>query len=56
MTRDHYVSCLLFLTGDTLLLRKLYPQWDLSARLPYFPQGTLLWYDTRDGLLWQEVR
>lgn len=56
MTRDHYVSCLLFLTGDTLLLRKLYPQWDLSARLPYFPQGTLLWYDTREGLLYQEVR
>ena len=56
MTRDHYVSCLLFLTGDTLLLRKLYPQWDLSARLPYFPQGTLLWYDTREGLLSQEVR
>lgn len=44
------------LTGDTLLLRKLYPQWDLSARLPYFPQGTLLWYDTREGLLYQEVR
>ena len=56
MTRDHYVSCLLFLTGDTLLLRKLYPQWDLSVRLPYFPQGTLLWYDTREGLLYQEVR
>ena len=47
---------LLFLTGDTLLLRKLYPQWDLSVRLPYFPQGTLLWYDTREGLLSQEVR
>ena len=44
------------LTGDTLLLRKLYPQWDLSARLPDFPQGTLLWYDTREGLLYQEVR
>ena len=39
-----------------LLLRKLYPQWDLSARLPYFPRGTLLWYDTREGLLYQEVR
>ena len=56
MTRDHYVSCLLFLTGDTLLLRKLYPQWDLAARLPDFPQGTLLWNDTREGLLYQEVR
>lgn len=44
------------LTGDTLLLRKLYPQWDLSARLPDFPQGTLLWYDTQEGLLYQEVR
>ena len=40
----------------SLRLRKLYPQWDLSARLPYFPQGTLLWYDTREGLLSQEVR
>ena len=55
MTREHYVSCLLLRTGDTLLLRKLYPQWDLSARLPYFPQGTLFWYDTREGLLFQEL-
>lgn len=55
MTREHYVSCVAFLTGDSLFLRKLYPQWDLALRLPYVPRGRILWYDTREGLFYQEV-
>ncbi|MDO4371582.1 MAG: helix-turn-helix domain-containing protein, partial [Clostridia bacterium] len=34
MTRDHFVSFVALLTGDTLILRRLYPEWNLSARLP----------------------
>lgn len=56
MTREHYVSFVAFRTGDSVLLRKLYPEWSLELRLPYFPRGTLFWYDTQDGLLFQEVK
>ena len=55
MGREHYVSFLALLTGDTLVLKKLYPEWGLEARLPKFPRGTLLWYCTRHGLFSQEL-
>lgn len=55
MEQTHYVSFLAFLNGDTLLVRKLYPEWNLETNLPFFAHGTLLWYCTRDGLFEQRV-
>ncbi len=55
MSKAHYISFVAFLTGDTLLLRKLYPEWDLQTRLPALGHGTLLWYCTRHGLFYQLV-
>lgn len=55
MERTHYVSFLAFLNGDTLLVRKLYPEWNLETNLPFFVHGTLLWYCTQDGLFEQHV-
>lgn len=55
MQREHFISFVALLTGDTLLLRKQYPEWDLQVRLPQFAHGQLLWYCTRHGLFWQEV-
>ena len=55
MTRDHFVSFVALLTGDTLILRRLYPEWNLSARLPRMPHGMLIWYCTRHGLLYQYI-
>ena len=55
MERGHHISFLAFLTGDTLVMKKLYPEWGLEVRLPYFAHGTLLWYCTRHGLFTQEV-
>ena len=55
MERGHHISFLAFLTGDTLVMKKLYPEWGLEVRLPYFAHGTLLWYCTRHGLFAQEV-
>ena len=48
-------SFMAFLTGDTLVMKKLYPEWGLEVRLPHFAHGTLLWYCTRHGLFAQEV-
>lgn len=55
MRREHYISFLAFLTGDTLILKKLYPEWGLETRLPFFAHGTLFWYCTQHGLFCQEV-
>ena len=55
MRREHHISFIAFLTGDTLVVKKLYPEWGLEVRLPYFAHGTLLWYCTRHGLFSQEV-
>lgn len=53
MTKEHYVSFAALLTGDTLFLRRLYPEWDLQTRIPAFGHGILLWYCTKHGLFRQ---
>lgn len=55
MTKEHYVSFVALLTGDTLFLRRLYPEWDLQTRIPAFGHGILLWYCTRHGLFQQLI-
>ena len=55
MTKDHYISFVALLTGDTLLLRRLYPEWDLQTRIPCLGHGILLWYCTRHGLFQQII-
>lgn len=55
MSKDHYISFVAFLTEDTVLLRKQYPEWNLQTRLPVFAHGRLLWYCTRHGLFYQNV-
>ncbi len=55
MTKDHYVSFAALLTGDTLFLRRLYPEWDLQTRIPAFGHGILLWYCTQHGLFRQLI-
>lgn len=55
MRRAHYIAFLAFLTGDTLIVKRLYPEWELLARLPHFAHGTLLCYCTAHGLFTQEL-
>ena len=55
MTKDHYISFVALLTGDTLFFRRLYPEWDLQTRIPAFGHGILLWYCTKHGLFRQII-
>lgn len=55
MTKEHYVSFAALLTGDTLFLRRLYPEWDLQTRIPRLGHGILLWYCTQHGLFQQPI-
>lgn len=55
MDKEHYIAFTALLTGDSVMLRKQYPQWDLQVRIPAFAHGRLMWYCTRHGLFYQEV-
>ncbi|NLJ30860.1 MAG: helix-turn-helix domain-containing protein [Clostridiales bacterium] len=55
MTREHYIAFVALLTGDSIMLRKQYPEWNLQTRIPYFAHGMLVWYCTQHGLFYQTV-
>lgn len=55
MTKEHYIAFAALLTGDSMMLRKQYPEWDLQLRIPAFAHGMLLWYCTKHGLFYQQV-
>lgn len=55
MTKEHYVSFAALVTGDTLILKRLYPEWDLQTRLPRIGHGKLYWYCVQHGLFYQLV-
>lgn len=53
MTRAHHIAFVALLDGDTLVVKRCYPEWDLSVYLPQVPHGTLLWCCTRHGLFYE---
>ena len=55
MLKEHYISFVALLTGDTLTLKKQYPEWDLQVRIPGRRHGKLIWYCTNHGLFYQLV-
>lgn len=55
MSKDHYISFVALLTGDTIMLRKQYPEWNLQTRIPKFGRGKLVWYCTKHGLFYQLI-
>lgn len=55
MTKEHYIAFVALLTGDSLVLRKQYPEWDLQARIPRIGHGMLVWYCVQHGLFYQLV-
>lgn len=55
MRRGRFLSFLAFHTGDTLAVKKLCPESDAEARLPFFAHGTLLWFCSRDGLFGRKI-
>jgi len=55
MTKEHYISFIALLTGDCVILKKLYPEWNVETRLPFIRHGTLLWYCTKHGFFSQQI-
>jgi DNA-binding XRE family transcriptional regulator/desulfoferrodoxin (superoxide reductase-like protein) len=55
MTKEHYITFVALLTGDSMMLRKQYPEWNIQTRIPCFGHGMLLWYCTKHGLFYQMI-
>lgn len=55
MSRQHYISFIAYLNGDTVIVKKLYPEWALEVRLPHFAHGRILWYCTNHGLFYRDI-
>lgn len=49
--RDHYISFVALLTVDTVVMKKLYPEWGLQVRIPVVAHGQILWHCNQHGLL-----
>lgn len=55
MTKEHFISFVVLLTSDTLVLRRQYPEWDLQTRLPRLGGGLLVWHCSQHGLFYQPL-
>jgi len=54
MRKDHYIAFAAFVTGDKIMLQKLYPEWDMQFRLhSRNKHGKLYSYCTQHGLFCQ---
>lgn len=55
MTKEHYISFAALVTGDTLIMKKLYPEWDMQTRIPRVAHGKLIFLCTKHGLMYQII-
>lgn len=50
MQKEHFLSFAAAVSGDRLIVQKLYPEQDASFRVPASVRGRLVLYCTRDGM------
>ena len=55
MDKAHYISFVVYATGDKIQMFKQYPEWNLQLRIPKREHGLLLWYCVKDGLYYQNI-
>lgn len=55
MIKTHYITFVALVTSDTVMVKKLYPEWDLQVHIPVFAHGRLLWYCNQHGLFYQDI-
>lgn len=54
MKKEHYISFVAIVSGDQVLLKKMYPEQEAAVRLPKMYQGNLYFYCTTHGLFKKE--
>ena len=55
MTRDHYITFVALRSSEQLVLRKLYPEWEVQIQMPYIAGATLIWHCKQHGLFYQPL-
>ena len=55
MTKDDYISFFSYVTSDSLLLKKLYPEWGVDIRFPWLGHGKILWYSEKEVLKYKLI-
>ncbi|MBE6764792.1 MAG: helix-turn-helix domain-containing protein [Ruminococcaceae bacterium] len=55
MTKEHYILFAALLTGDTIIMKRLYPEWDMQARIPCIGHGKLIWLCSEHGFFFQYI-
>ncbi|MBQ3885964.1 MAG: helix-turn-helix domain-containing protein [Ruminococcus sp.] len=56
MTKDHYISFVAYINDNSIMMFKQYPEWNVQFNLPLYRSGKLVWYCTKCGLLYQDIR
>ena len=56
MERGHFITFVALLTGDTIILKKQYPEWELQTRIPALAHGRLFWHCSQHGLFYQDIK
>jgi len=55
MSKEHYISFVVYVTGDKVLIVKQYPEWNLSFRFPKLGHGKIYLYCSNHGLFYQII-
>lgn len=55
MTKEHYISFVAYVSDNTVMVFRQYPEWGMSITLPMYRSGRLVWYCNRCGLLYQDI-
>ncbi|SFW28287.1 helix-turn-helix domain-containing protein [Ruminococcus flavefaciens] len=56
MKKEHYISFAAYVTDSSAMIFKQYPEWNLQITLPYYRSGRLVWYCTKHGFFYQDIR
>ena len=55
MTKDDFISFFSYVTSDSLLLKKLFPEWGVDIRFPWLGHGKIMWYSEKEGLKYKLI-
>ena len=56
MTKEHYISFVAYVSDSSLMIFRQYPEWAVNVSLPMYRSGRLVWYCSKCGLLYQDIR
>lgn len=55
MSKEHYISFAVYVTGDKVFIVKQYPEWNLSFRFPKLGHGKIYHYCSNHGLFYLHI-